>query len=62
MKHLDEVGETYGEHFKCAAKFGCVLFGLSIVCIIHALIPYILTTTTSKRLEKLIEEMRRCDD
>jgi len=62
MKHLDEVGETYCEHFKCAAKFGCVLFGLSIVCMIHAIVPCIFTETTSERLTKLIEEMKRCND
>ncbi len=61
MKHLDETGETYFEHFGCAIKFAGVLFALSLVCAVHALIPCLFTSTASTRLESLIDEMKRCN-
>jgi len=61
MKHLEEQGESYWEHFKHAAKFAIVLFGLSFICLAHAIVPCIFTTTASCRLEKLLTEMKRCD-
>lgn len=62
MGHLKEQGETYWQHFRCAVKFAIVLLLLSVVCLIHALIPNILTTTASDRLQILIKEMQRCKD
>ncbi len=62
MGHLKEQGETYWKHFWCAVKFAGVLFLLSFVCLTHALIPNILTTTASDRLLILIKEMQRCKD
>ena len=62
MGHLEEQGETYWQHFQLAIKFAFVLFLLSFVCLTHALIPNILTTTASDRLLILIKEMQRCKD
>ena len=61
MKHLEEQNETYFEHFGKAIKFTGVLFILTIVCLVHTLLPFCFTTTASCRLTKLVEEMKRCN-
>lgn len=61
MKHLEDQGETYFEHFGYAIKFAGVFFVLSLVCAVHALIPCLFTSTASSRLESLLNEMRRCN-
>lgn len=66
MGHLKEQGEGYWKHAWHAVKFSYVLLILSIVCLIHAIIPNVFVTTASCRLEKLVSEMKRyngdCDD
>ena len=62
MKHLDEVNETYWEHFRCAIYFSGVMLKLSIICAVHSLIPCVFETTASERLDKLLSEMQRCND
>ena len=42
MKHLDEVGETYWEHFLFAIRIGFVLFLTGILVMVHAVFPGIL--------------------
>lgn len=59
MNHLKDQNETYWEHFGKASLFGLTLFGLGVVCIIHAFIPNIFTTTASSKLEKLLFAMKR---
>ena len=39
MKHLEEIGETYFEHFKFAVRIGFVLFLAGILVMIHAVFP-----------------------
>ena len=61
MSHLKEQEEGYWEHFLHAAMFSLTLLGLAIICLVHAIIPNIFTTTASCRLEALVKEMKRCD-
>jgi len=59
MGHLEEQGETYWQHFRHAIGFAGVLFLLLFVCLTHAIIPNVFTTTASDRLILLIEKMKR---
>ena len=62
MSHLEEQDETYWEHCGKAILFALTLFALGLVCMLHAFIPNILTTTASSELEKLLAEMKREQD
>jgi len=55
MKHLDEVNETYCQHFRVAAKIALIALLASIVCFIHALCPCIFENTGGKLLEKALD-------
>ena len=59
MKHLDEVGETYWQHFKFATGMALVLFITSILILIHAIYPGVFKTTGTnvlKHVNKRLEE------
>lgn len=56
-EHPNNVGETYLEHANYALMMSCKLFGLSVVCIIHAVFPWIHTTTVSKNICKLANQL-----
>lgn len=57
MKHLDEVNETYTQH----ALFALWAMGQLLLCAgtlaAHAVNPQVLTTSTSRRLTKLLHKM-----
>ena len=57
FNHLNEVGETYWEHFWCTLKYCCLFFGLSIIILIHGIFPFILTTTASNKIKALNEDL-----
>lgn len=46
--HLSEVEETYFEHFKFAMWASITLFFLSIVSLIHAIFPFLLSRMPDK--------------
>jgi hypothetical protein len=48
FKHLEQVEETYLQHFRFAFWAGCVLFVLGIVSIIHAIFPFLFARTPDK--------------
>ena len=52
-KHLDEVGETYGEHMIHAGDYGLTLVVAGIACLIHAVLPFLFETTGSKAIRTL---------
>lgn len=56
--HLRDVGETYTEHMACAAGFAWVLLGAAFACAIHAVFPFWLVHTASRRVQRLEERMR----
>lgn len=64
MKHLDEVGETYWQHFKFAAGMGLLLFITGILVLIHAVFPDILKNVGSDAIQHVsnILEERKVDD
>lgn len=52
-RHLDDVGESYGEHFAVAAVFGARLIGAGAACMVHAVAPWLFTQTASRTVRKL---------
>ena len=59
MKHLEEQGLTYLEHYTRALKFALWSMKMYAVCLIHAVFPFWLEDTFSnevKKIAKTIEE------
>jgi len=55
--HPRSVGETYLEHMATAASFAAALFAATLACIIHAVLPFLFTTTGSSMIARLYERM-----
>jgi len=55
--HLDAVGETYLQHLRHALGFSRVMFVGSVVCLIHALFPFLFERTGSNYIRTLHERM-----
>ncbi|MCA1661630.1 MAG: DUF6356 family protein [Novosphingobium sp.] len=59
--HPRAVGETYGEHFAVAGKFGLTMIRGGVCALLHALVPAWCETTgsdTIRRLNKIMVEQR----
>ncbi len=59
LKHPRDVNETYGQHMRVAARFGFLMVGAGVACVIHGLIPAFFTRTGSSTVKRLYGEMRR---
>lgn len=55
--HPQAVGETYGEHFIMAARFGLRLARLSGAAFAHAVVPGVCKTTVSDEVKQMADEM-----
>ena len=51
--HLKEVNLTYVQHLVFSLRLGTHLLLLSAVCLIHALLPFVMTKTVSKNIREL---------
>jgi Family of unknown function (DUF6356) len=51
--HPASVGETYGEHFRFALRFGVRMTFGGIAAMIHAVFPFLCVTTGSRTLDEL---------
>ena len=56
-RHLDEVGETYFQHFYHASRGAMTLAFASIVCLIHAFFPFLFEKTGSNCIRHLYDRM-----
>ena len=52
-KHPNEVGESYGRHFRQAAFYGVRMIGGGIACLIHAVFPFLFVKTGSQTMNRL---------
>lgn len=62
MGHLNDVGETYVQHWRFAAQFGLVMILVGLCVIVHAFVPSLFTHTGSravKAMAKVLEEEDR---
>ena len=61
LDHPASVGESYGEHFGVASRFGLAMIVGGLCGIVHAFLPFAFKTTGSRtviRLNKQIVDKR----
>ena len=56
-EHPNHVGETYGEHFGVAMSFSLAMIAGGLACAVHALLPFLFTTTGSQTIRRLHDRM-----
>ena len=56
-EHPREVGESYGEHFMVATRFGGAMLLGGLACLVHAVLPFLCTTTGSQTIRRLHDRM-----
>ena len=56
-KHPRDVGETYGEHFVVASSFGYAMIRGGLACFVHAVLPFLCTSTGSQTVRRLHDRM-----
>jgi hypothetical protein len=52
-RHPCEIGESYGEHFATASRFGLKMIGGGIACLVHAVLPFLFERTGSETVREL---------
>ncbi len=55
--HLEIVKESYGKHLYFTVRLCFILIVLSIVALIHGLVPWVLTGTVSDKIKHLNERL-----
>ena len=58
-RHPEEVGESYGEHFRHASGFGLRMMAGGLACIVHAIFPFWFERTGSRTMDELHRRMNR---
>lgn len=53
IHHLDEAGESYGEHAGKAAGFGLKMIAGGFACLVHAVFPFLCQRTGSDTVRRL---------
>lgn len=56
-EHPASVGESYWEHFRVACSFAGAMLKAACACFIHALFPFLFTTTGSDIVKRLYGRM-----
>ena len=57
MNHLYDAQMTWWAHGKFAWKMALRLFLLSLTALVHGLLPFTFTSTTSKGVKKLADDL-----
>ena len=57
QQHPSDVGETYWEHFCHALGFALRLFVAASACFVHAILPFLFTSTGSTMIDNLYSRM-----
>src|SRR3978361_577250 len=58
-EHPSSLGETYPEHMRASLSYAVPLLGASLAAFVHAVFPFLFTTTASASVKRLYERMRR---
>ena len=56
-EHPQSVGETYGQHLMAAGRFGVMLLSAAVVCLVHAVFPFLFEKTGSRMITQLYQRM-----
>ena len=59
VDHPENVGESYGEHFRVALGLGVTMVTAGAGCIVHALVPGLFVKTGSAAVIELHDRMVR---
>lgn len=62
--HPATVGETYGQHWRVATRFGLRMIAGGLGAMLHGVFPFLFTTTGSRTIEALHGEVvaKRADE
>lgn len=55
--HPASVGESYFEHMATSFSFSIRMFGGSVACLVHGLLPFLFTRTGSNQIRILHDRM-----
>lgn len=55
--HPNSVGESYGEHFGVATRFGATMILGGIGAILHGVFPWMFDTTGSRTVTRLYQQI-----
>ena len=58
-EHPASVGESYSEHARNAGRYGLLMIGCGLACLIHALLPFAFKRTGSDTILSLSDELRQ---
>lgn len=61
-RHPREVGEGYFEHMGHAMSFGARMAAGAAACFVHAVFPFLCTTTGSQSIERLHKTLHKRAD
>lgn len=56
-EHPHAIGESYGEHFLVASRYGVRLLGASCAAFVHAVLPFLFERTASTTIRAMHAEM-----
>ncbi len=59
LEHPRQVGESYGEHWQAAMRFGALMVRAGLACTVHAFVPAWFTRTGSATVKQLYGEMKQ---
>jgi hypothetical protein len=51
--HLDEIGESYGEHLGAASRFGLTMIAGGLACMVHGIFPFLFVNAGCETVRKL---------
>jgi len=57
MNHLKDINLSWGRHLRFAMGLALKLFLLSLIALVHGLLPFIFTSKVSDEVNKLNEEL-----
>ncbi len=56
-EHPASVGESYVEHLGVATSFGLTMIVAGFACLVHAILPFLFTTTGRTTIHRLHQRM-----
>ncbi len=56
-QHLKQIDESYSQHMMHALSFAFELAVASVVCLVHAFLPFLFEKTGSKKVQRLHDRM-----
>ena len=59
MGHLNDIGDTYWEHWKFAMQFALVLILVGFAVLVHAFFPFLFKDTGSKAIRAMAKVLDR---